>query len=168
MQIRVICYEPRSLPQTPHFSRLVKRSRFIFTRPIPMLLRLTFRQHLTPNRKKRSSSSSVRTGTSLHGNLLTCQVFPGGWLSTVYESTQKRNQSRNIFDGPPYKREKQLVRKWLGSWQLSSSERFTTPSGSPMLLWSLRRTTHFACALTSSISIGPARKITFLSPASTK
>ena len=89
MQIRVICCELRSLPPIQHFSRLVKRSRFIFTRPIPMLLRLTFRQHSTPNRKKRSSSSSVRTGTSLHGNLLTCQVFPGGWLSTVCKSTQK-------------------------------------------------------------------------------
>ena len=28
-------------------------------------------------RKARSSSSSVTTGTSLHGNLLTCQVYPG-------------------------------------------------------------------------------------------
>ena len=40
-------------------------------------------------RKKRSSSSSVRTGTSSHGSLLTCLEFPGGWLSTVCESTQK-------------------------------------------------------------------------------
>ena len=81
MQIRVICCELRSLPRIQHFSRLVKRSRFIFIQRIPMLLRLTFQQHSTPNRKKRSSSSSVRTRTSLHGNLLTCQVFPGDWLS---------------------------------------------------------------------------------------
>ena len=89
MQIRVIFCEPRSLPQTLHFSRPVKRSRSIFTRPIPMLLRLIFQQHSTANRKKRSSSSSVRTGTSLHGNLRTCRVYLGDWLSIVCESTRK-------------------------------------------------------------------------------
>ena len=40
-------------------------------------------RHLTANRKPRSPSSSVRTGTSLHGNHPTCQVFPGDWMSTV-------------------------------------------------------------------------------------
>src|SRR3954470_7662959 len=114
MQIRVICCELRSLPRIRHFSRPVKRNRFIFTWLIPMLLRLTFQQHSTPNRKKRSPSSSVRTGTSLHGNLLTCQVFLGDWLSIVCESTQKLNWSKNIFDGPPYIRERQSVKKWLG------------------------------------------------------
>ena len=90
----MICCELRILPLIQHFSRLVKRSRFIFTRLIPMLLRFTSRQHSTPNRKKRSSSSSVRTGTSSHGILLTCRVFPGGWLSTVYESTQSETCQR--------------------------------------------------------------------------
>ena len=88
-QIRVICCEPRSLPRVQHSSHLAKQSRFTFTQQIPMLLRLTFRQHSTPNRKKRSSSSSVRTGTSLHGSLLTCRVFPGIWLSIVCESTRR-------------------------------------------------------------------------------
>ena len=77
MQIRVICCEPRSLPQILHFSRLEKRSQFIFTRPIPMPHRLISQQHSTANRKKRSSSSSMRTGTSLHRNHQTCQVYPG-------------------------------------------------------------------------------------------
>ena len=45
----------------------------------------------TQNRKKRSSSSSVRTGTSLHGNLLTCRVYLGDWLRIVCESIQKQN-----------------------------------------------------------------------------
>ena len=134
------------------------------TRLTPVLLQLISPQHLTPNRKKRSFSSSVRTGTSLHGSPLTCWVFPGGWLSIIYESTQKQNLSKNIFDGPPSRRERPLARRWLGSWQQSLSERFTTPSGSPMLSWSPRRTNHFACASNSNISIGPARKIIFSSP----
>ena len=71
------------------FQSPVKQSQFTFTRLIPMLLRLIYQQHSTANRKKRSSSSSVRTGTSLHGNLLTCRVYPGDWLSTVCESTRK-------------------------------------------------------------------------------
>ena len=58
----------KSLPRILHFSRLVKRSRFIFTRPIPMPHRLIYQRHSTTNRKKRSSSSSVRTGASMHGN----------------------------------------------------------------------------------------------------
>ena len=66
-----------------------EKSQFTFTRRIPMLLRLTFQRHSTPNRKKRSPSSSVRTGTSLHGNPLTCQVYPGDWLSIVYVSTPR-------------------------------------------------------------------------------
>src|SRR4051812_33550956 len=86
--IRVNCCEPRSLLQNQLFSRSVKLSQSIFTRPTPMLLRLTYQRRSTPNRKKHSSSSSVRTGTSLHGSLLTCLEFPGGWLSTVYESTR--------------------------------------------------------------------------------
>ena len=89
MQIRVICCAPRSLPLILHFSRPVKQSRFIFTRRTLMLLLLIYQQHSTANRKKRSSSSSVRTGTSLHGNLLTCRVYPGDWLSIVCESTRK-------------------------------------------------------------------------------
>ena len=168
MQIRVIFCELRSPPRIQHSSRLAKQSRFIFIRPILMLLLLISQLHSIANRKKRSSSSSMRTGTSLHGNLLTCRVYPGDWLRTVCESTLKCNQSRNIFDGPPYRREKQLARNWLGFWQLSSSERFTTPSGSPMLSWSPRRTSHFACALTLNTSIGPARKIISLSPALTR
>ena len=43
----------------------------------PMQLRLTFQLHSTPNRKKRSSNSSVRTGTRSHENHLTCRVYPG-------------------------------------------------------------------------------------------
>ena len=168
MQTRVICCELRSLLQNQRFSRPVRQSQFTSTRPTPTLLRLISPQHSTPNRKKRSTSSSVRTGTSFHENLLTCQVYPGGWLSIVYESTQKQNLSKNIFDGPPSRREKPFARRWLGSWQQSLSERFTTPSGSPMLSWSPRRTSHFACALISNISIEPTRKIIFLSLASTK
>ena len=129
-----------------------------------MLLRLIFQQHSTPNRKKRSSSSSVRTGTSSHGNLLTCRVFPGGWLSTVYESTHQQNQSKSISGGPPSRREKPLVRKWLDCWRQDLSERYSTPSGSLMSSWFLRRTSRSECALISSTSTGPARKITFLSP----
>ena len=52
-----------------------------FTRPTPKQLQPASPQHSTQNRKKRSSSSSVRTGTFLHGSPLTCQVFPGDWLS---------------------------------------------------------------------------------------
>ena len=81
---------------------------------------------------------------------------------------EKRNQLKNIFDGPPFRRKKPLARRWLDSLQQSSSERYTTPSGSPMSSWFPRRTTHFACALISNISIGPAQKIIFLSLASTK
>ena len=81
MQIRVICCELRSLPRILHFSRLERRSRFISTRPIPMLHRLISQQHSTANRKARSSSSSVRIGTFLHGNPLTCQVYRGNSLS---------------------------------------------------------------------------------------
>ena len=168
MQIRVMCCELRSLPQIQHSSRLVKRSRFIFIQRIPMLLRLISQQHSTTNRKKRSSSSSVGTWTSLHGNHLTCRVFPGGWLSITLESTQKRNMLKNIFDGPPFRRKRPLAKRWLDSLQQSSSERYTTPSGSPMSSWFPRSTTHLACALISNISIGPARKIIFLFPASTK
>ena len=164
MQIRVICCELRSLPQSQRFSRPVRRSPFTFTRPTPVLPRLISPQHSTPNRKKRSSSSSVRTGTSSHGNLLTCRVFLGGWLSTAYELTRKQNLLRNIFDGPPFRRKKPFARRWLDSLQQSLSERYTTPSGSPMSSWFPRRTTHFACALISSISIGPAQKIISLSP----
>ena len=36
------------------------------------------------NRKARSSSSSVRIGTSSHGLHRTCRVFQGNWLSTLY------------------------------------------------------------------------------------
>ena len=115
MQIRVICCGPRNLLQNSHFSRPVKPSLFISTRPTPTLLRPISPQHLTPNRKKGSSSSSVRTGTSLHGNLLTCQVYPGGWLSTVCESTQRQNLSRNICDGPPSRKGRLLAKRWLGS-----------------------------------------------------
>ena len=156
MPIRVIYCGPRNPPQSQRSSRLVRRSPFTFTRPTPVLLRLISPQHSTLNRKKRSSSSSVRTGTSSHGSLLTCRVFLGGWLSIVYESTQKRSLSKNIFDGPPSRKERPLARRWLGSWQQSLSEKFTTPSGSPMLSWSPRRTSHFTCALISNISIGPA------------
>src|SRR4051812_1127923 len=39
--------------------------------------------NLDPNRKARSSSLSVRTGTFLHGSLLTCQVHRENSLSTV-------------------------------------------------------------------------------------
>src|SRR3954465_6114276 len=91
-QIRVICCEPRSPPQSQHFSRLVRPSKLTSTRPTPVQLQPTSPLHSTPNRKKRSSSSSVRTGTSSHGSLLTCQVFPEDWLSTAFESTQKSNQ----------------------------------------------------------------------------
>src|SRR4051812_10426341 len=72
----------------PLFSRLVKQNQFIFTQPTPTLLQPTSRRHSTQNRKKRSSSSSVRTGTSSHGSPLTCLEFPEDWLSTDYESTQ--------------------------------------------------------------------------------
>ena len=164
----MICCKPRSLPRIQHSSRLAQQSRFTFTRQTPMLLRLTFQPHSTPNRKKRSSSSSVRTGTSLHGSQLTCRVFPGDWLSIVLESTQQQNQLKNIFGDPPSRREKPLARRWLDSLQQSLSERYTTPSGSPMSSWSPRRTSHFACALTLNTSIGPARKIISLSPASTR
>ena len=133
-----------------------------------MQLRPIFPQHSTLNRKKRSSSSSVRTGTSSHGSQLTCQVFPGDWLSIALESIRRQNLLKNIFDGPPFRRKKPLARRWLDSLQQSSSERYTTPSGSPMSSWFPRRTTHFACALISNISIGPAQKIIFLSLASTK
>src|SRR3954469_20865255 len=111
MRIRVSCYEPRSPPQSQHFSRLVRPSKSTSTRPIQMQLQPTSPPHSTPNRKKRSPSSSVRTGTSSHGSLLTCQVFPGDWLSTAFESTQKSNQLRNISDGPPFRRERPLAKK---------------------------------------------------------
>ena len=164
MQTRVICCEPRRPLWNQHFSRLGRRSQFISTRLTPLQLRPIFPQHLTLNRKKRSSSSFVRTGTSSHGSHLTCQVYPENWLSTICGSIRKQNLSKNIFDGPSSRRERPLARRWLGSWQQSLSERFTTPSGSPMLSWSPRRTSHFACALTLNISIGPARQIIFLSP----
>ena len=101
----MICYVPRSLLQILHFSRPVKRSQFTFTRPIPMLLRLISQQYSTANRKKRSSSSSVRTGTSSHGSRLTCRVYPGDWLSTVCESTRKQNLLKSISVGSPRRRE---------------------------------------------------------------
>ena len=163
MQIRVICCELRSLLRIQHFSRLAKRRQLTSTRPIPALLQLISQQHLTPNRKKRSSSSSVRIGTFLHGSQLTCWVFPGDWLSTASESTNQQNQSKSIFGGPLSRRERPLVKKWLDCWRQDLSERYTTPSGLPMSSWFPRRTSHSACALTSSTSIGPARKIIFLS-----
>ena len=148
--------------------RFSRRNLFTFTRLTPMQLRPIFPQHSTLNRKKRSSSSSVRTGTSLHGSLLTCRVFPGDWLGTALESIQKQNLLKNIFDGPPFRRKKPLAKRWLDCWRLDLSERYTTPSGSPMSSWFPRRTIHFVCALISNISIGPARKIIFLSLTSTK
>ena len=111
MQIRVICCVPRGLPRSPHFSQPVKQNWFTITRPIPMLLRLLSQQHSTANRKKRSSSSSVRTGTSSHGNHQTCRVYPGDYLSTVCDSTRKRNLLKSISVGPPRRRE----RPWRGS-----------------------------------------------------
>src|SRR3954462_1699535 len=111
-QTRVSCCEQRSQLRCPLFSRLVKQNQFIFTRPIPTPLQPTSRRHSTQNRKKRSSSSSVRTGTSSHGSLLTCLEFPEDWLSTDYESTQSSSPLRNIFDGPPSRRERPLARKW--------------------------------------------------------
>ena len=48
-----------------------------FTLLTPVLLRLISPQHSTLNRKKCSSSSSVRTGTSSHGSLLTCGCSQG-------------------------------------------------------------------------------------------
>ena len=91
MQTRVICCEPKSLLRNQCSSRPVRQNPFTSTRPTQTLLRLISPQHSTSNRKKRSSSSSVRTGTSLHGNLLTCRVYPGDWLSIVYESIQRQN-----------------------------------------------------------------------------
>jgi len=114
---------PRSLLQNLHFYRLERQSLFTFTRKTLMQLRLTYQQHSPANRKPHSSSSSVRTGSSSHGNLLICQVYPGGWLSTVCVSTQKQNQSKSIFYGPPLRRERRLARRWLGSCLLSSSKR---------------------------------------------
>ncbi|KAM3207950.1 hypothetical protein ACQJBY_062931 [Aegilops geniculata] len=78
----------------------------------------------------------------------------------------KRDLSRNISVGPLWRKGRQLARKWLGSCQLSSFARYNTPSGSPMSSWSPRKMIHSICVLTSSISIGPARKIIFLSLAS--
>ena len=132
LQIRVICCVPRELPRSPHFSQPARPSQSMFTRPTPMLLRPICQRHLTTNRKKRSSSSSVRTGTSLNGSHLTCQVYSGDWLSTVCKSTQRQNPLRSISIGPPRRRERQLARRWLGFWPLSSFARYTTPSGSPM------------------------------------
>ena len=129
-----------------------------------MLLRFIYQQHSTANRKKRSSSSFMRTGTSFHGSLLTCQVYPGDWLSTICESTQRQNPLKSISVCLPRRREKRLVRRWLGFWLPSSSTRYTTPSGSPTSLWSPRNINHFECVLISSTSIRPARKIISLPP----
>ena len=93
---------------------------------------------------------------------------PRGWLSIALESTQKQNLLKNIIDGPPFRRKKPLAKRWLDSLQQSSSERYTTPSGSPMSLWFPRKTIHFECVLTSNTSIGPAQKIISLYPASTR
>ena len=41
---------------------------------------------LATNRKARSSTSSVRIGASLHGQLRTCKVCRGSWPSTHYMS----------------------------------------------------------------------------------
>ena len=163
LQTRVICWEPRSLPRNQRFGRPVRQNPFTSTRPTQTLLRLISLQHSTPNRKKRSSSSSVRTGTSSHGSLMTCLEFPGDWLSIALESTQQQNQSRNIFGGPPSRRERPSVKKWLDCWRQGLSERYSTPSGSLTSSWFLRRTSRSECAWISSTSIGPARKIIFLS-----
>ena len=63
------------------------------------------------NRKARSSSSYVRSGTSLHGNLLICQVYRGNSLSTLLISIQSLDQSRS-FSGASMKRDaRPFVRK---------------------------------------------------------
>ena len=68
-----------------------------------------------PNRKARSSSSSVRTGTSLHGNLQTCRVYRGNSLSTLLILIQSLSRSRNFFADLTKRGRRPLVRRWPGS-----------------------------------------------------
>ena len=70
------------------------------------------------NRKARSSSSSMRTGTSLHGSLQTCQVYQGNLLSTLTILIQTLNRSNNSFVALMKRGVRPLVKKWpaLGSW----------------------------------------------------
>src|SRR3954467_2201360 len=53
---------------------------------------------LATNRKASSSSSSVRTGTSLHGLHKTCLECRGNSPSTSSTFGQVRNRSSNTFD----------------------------------------------------------------------
>ena len=72
--------------------------------------------NLIRNRKARSSSSSVRTGTSLHGDLLTCRVYRGDSLSTPSILIQSISRSGSSFGGSMWRGGKLLVKRWTGSW----------------------------------------------------
>ena len=63
-----------------------------------------------PSLKARSSSSSVRTGTSLHGSLLTCQVYRGNLLSTLLTSIPSLNRSGSFSAASMKKGARLLVR----------------------------------------------------------
>src|SRR4051812_27916397 len=81
------------------------------------------------NRKARSSSSSVRIGTSLHGNLLTCRVYREDSLSTLLILIQSISRSDSFFSDSTKKDEKLLERRSHGSWRPDSSLKFFTRSG---------------------------------------
>ncbi|KAI5013307.1 hypothetical protein ZWY2020_028261 [Hordeum vulgare] len=75
------------------------------------------------NRKPSSSNSSVRTGTSSHGSPLTCQVYPGSWLSTDCMWIPPLGLSENACVDPPRTRGKQSEKRWLSFWQPTSFTR---------------------------------------------
>src|SRR3954462_14691908 len=76
------------------------------------------------NRKARSSSSSVRTGTSLHGNLLTCRVYREDSLSTHLILIRSISRSGSFFGDSTKNDERLLERRSPGSWRLGSLFKF--------------------------------------------
>ena len=98
------------------------------------------------NRKARSSSSSVRTGTSLHGSLQTSRVYRGNSLSTLSILIQSLNRSSNSFGVSMKRGARPLVKRWPGSWRLGLLLKFFILNGWLTRCWCLRKTAPDACA----------------------
>src|SRR3954471_14743951 len=65
------------------------------------------------NRKASSSSSSVRTGTSLHGPHRTCLEYQGNSSSTSFTSDLDPSRSSSHFSAFQRTREEQSVKRLL-------------------------------------------------------
>src|SRR4051812_19205892 len=132
---------------------------FLATHPSSLVLVLIWIR----NRKACSSSSSVRTGTSLHGNLLTCQVYQGNSLSTLSILIQSLNRSSNSFVVSMKRGARPLVKKWAGSWQLGLLWKFFILSGCLTRCWYSRRTVLGGCVWIAQTLTRHVRRILLLS-----